>query len=150
VWCSLWGTDWILKYYLDELRFQTVMLNGDAYVKRSVFSTFAFDWGEQSVSRYRRFNLEGRASGCDGRWAVLHTLLESNPQPGPLIPGSQRQVVRAVWKLGQALCYDTVTQKPSVGPASLSSKLERSCGVSGDPLLTPTWTVHLINLEASH
>jgi hypothetical protein len=24
VWCSLWGTDWILKYYLDELRFQRV------------------------------------------------------------------------------------------------------------------------------
>jgi hypothetical protein len=23
VWCSLWGTDWILKYYLDELRLQT-------------------------------------------------------------------------------------------------------------------------------
>jgi hypothetical protein len=24
VWCSLWGTDWILKYYLDELRLQRV------------------------------------------------------------------------------------------------------------------------------
>jgi hypothetical protein len=22
VWCSFWGTDWILKYYLDELRLQ--------------------------------------------------------------------------------------------------------------------------------
>jgi hypothetical protein len=24
VWCSLWGTDWILKYYLDELRLRRV------------------------------------------------------------------------------------------------------------------------------
>jgi hypothetical protein len=24
VWCSLLGTDWILKYYLDELRLQRV------------------------------------------------------------------------------------------------------------------------------
>jgi hypothetical protein len=24
VWCSLWGTDWILKYYLDEIRLQKV------------------------------------------------------------------------------------------------------------------------------
>jgi hypothetical protein len=22
VWCSIWGTDWIIKYYLDELRLQ--------------------------------------------------------------------------------------------------------------------------------
>jgi hypothetical protein len=26
VWCSLWGTDWILKYYLDEFQLQMVDL----------------------------------------------------------------------------------------------------------------------------
>jgi hypothetical protein len=27
VWCCLWGTDWFLKYYKDELRLQRVNLN---------------------------------------------------------------------------------------------------------------------------
>jgi hypothetical protein len=26
VWCSLWGTDWIVQYYLDELQFRRVKL----------------------------------------------------------------------------------------------------------------------------
>jgi len=26
VWCSLWGTNWILKYYLDGLRLQRLII----------------------------------------------------------------------------------------------------------------------------
>jgi hypothetical protein len=29
VWCSLWGTDWILKYYLEKLRLQRFKLGFD-------------------------------------------------------------------------------------------------------------------------
>jgi hypothetical protein len=28
VWCSLWGTDWIVKYYLDELWLQRIKTEG--------------------------------------------------------------------------------------------------------------------------
>jgi hypothetical protein len=41
VWCSLWGTDWILKYYLDELRLQRVNYVCNVAVKRP---TFTLEW----------------------------------------------------------------------------------------------------------
>jgi hypothetical protein len=46
VWCCLWGTDWILKYYLDELRLQRVNEN---------FRTLCIRrWDEKPKQRHRR------------------------------------------------------------------------------------------------
>jgi hypothetical protein len=36
VWCSLWGTDWILKYYLDKPRLQRVNASSRVSCQKSV------------------------------------------------------------------------------------------------------------------
>jgi hypothetical protein len=56
VWCSLWGTDWILKYHLDELRLQRVNLSKvcSCYVVLILLLSLLNTWISDGCAREKR------------------------------------------------------------------------------------------------
>jgi hypothetical protein len=56
MWCSLWGTDWILKYHLDKLRLQRVSdaLSSSSVERQDICTYYNSQYPSRSTEQERR------------------------------------------------------------------------------------------------